>query len=64
MVSKRFAIFHDLNFLVDFLVLFRFRLEVSFNTITPQASGGAVSITLRMIVPESWKDESKPPKPW
>lgn len=46
------------------IINYRFRLEVSFNSITPQDSGGEVSLTLKMIVPESWKDESKPPAPW
>ena len=40
------------------------RIEVFFNAVTPAASGGVISVTLRLIVPETWKDESKPPKPW
>ena len=40
------------------------RLEVFFTSFNPGASGGTAGVQLTVVLPPSWKDESKPPKPW
>ena len=39
-------------------------MEVFFTSFNPGASGGTAGVQLTVVLPPSWKDENKPPKPW